>query len=87
MDHRLRGIGLGYKGFRVRRFKGYVVRGFGIRGFDMIHFMIFIYGRMPFFSPFVFFFIFDAMSGGNKENEQALYVETLSIVNFFFHTL
>ena len=54
-----------------------------IRGLDMILSMIFIYGRTSVFSPFVFFFIFDAMSAGSKENEQALYVETLSIINFF----
>ena len=54
-----------------------------IRGLDMILSMIFIYGRTSVFSPFVFFFIFDAMSGGSKENEQALYVETLSIIHFF----
>ena len=49
----------------------------------MIPSMIFIYGRRSVFSPFVIFFIFDAMSGGNKENEQALYVEILRIINFF----
>ena len=39
----------------VSRLNGYGVMGFVIRGLDMIHFMIFIYGRTPFFSPFVFF--------------------------------
>ena len=60
-----------------------MVRGFGIRGLDIIPSMIFIYGRMYVFYPFVCFFIFDAMFGGNKENEQGFYVETLSIINFF----
>ena len=59
------------------------LEGKWIRGLDMIPSMIFIYGRTSVFSPFVLFFIFDAMSRGNKENEQALYAETLSIINFF----
>ena len=62
---------------------GGCLEGKWIRGLDMIPCMIFIYGHTSIFSPFVFFFIFDAMSGGNKENEQALYVETPSIINFF----
>ena len=53
------------------------LEGKWIRGLDMILSIIFIYGRTFVFSPFVFFFIFDAMSGGSKENEQALYVESL----------
>ena len=45
------------------------LEGKWIRWLDMILSMIFIYGRTSIFSPFVFFFIFDAMSGGSKENE------------------
>ena len=42
------------------------LKGKWIRGLDMIPSMIFIYGCTSVFSPFFLFFIFDAMSGGNK---------------------
>ena len=48
------------------------LEGKWIRGFDMILSMIFIYGRTSVFSPFVFFFIFDAISGGNNVQEHAM---------------
>ena len=38
----------------------------------MILSMIFIYGRTSVFSPFVFFFIFDAISGGKNVQEHAM---------------
>ena len=48
------------------------LKGKWIRWLDMILYMIFIYGRTSVFSPFVFFFIFDAISGGNNVQEHAM---------------
>ena len=48
------------------------LEGKWIRWLDMILSMIFIYGRTSVFSPFVFFFIFDDISGGNNIQEHAM---------------